>query len=202
MKKHPLDIPKNLKREHAEVKGDTNQVQIKVTDNSKKVIGAIHRAFAKIEDAKTYLTELMKDGIKDFTTSKDGEVTTCGKLDIATNYDVRLILKGKAPKKLLPRLAGASKPAPEFKKSESTAGKDVPSRPATSTDAAPSKRAATGKVVVLKQICQELKLEPRKARSMLRSAAKAKKVPREADGGRWQWSPEDAETVKILLRGK
>ena len=56
-----------------------------------------------------------------------------------------------------------------------------------------SSSATTGDTVTLKDLCQELKLDPSKARQKLR-----KKFG--ATGARYEWSKEEAEKIKEVIR--
>ena len=56
-------------------------------------------------------------------------------------------------------------------------------------------KAATNGRVPLKRICQELKMEPRLARRKLRNA----EVSFHEEGGRWDFTPKQAKSVKEIL---
>jgi hypothetical protein len=77
---------------------------------------------------------------------------------------------------------------PTKKKSKGDKNDDYPAP-------APRKSSAsTGDVVCLKDICKEIKMEPRAARVILR-----KKIKDRDPNSRWEWSKKEADAIKKIL---
>lgn len=82
-------------------------------------------------------------------------------------------------------------PKDDTPKSES--GRNVSQRAARATVKAAAADALVGGIP-LKKICAEVDIDPKDARRCLR----AKKI--EKPGGRWEWTKERAEEIKVILR--
>lgn len=198
-----LEIPKHMKRDENEpAKEGTKSIHIMSTNTTHKVLARTERIFSSIIAAKLYMEELSKPG-KLTSNSKDGHVGTIdAAIEFETNYDVRKILKGIEPKEVLRILIREKSATPRF----SSPKADKPSDTAKSNASAGEKteRVAkasskgSSKMIVLKQLCQELKIEPRKARQKLRALEKAGKLSPD-DEGRWQWTLAEVDKVKALL---
>lgn len=193
-----LDVPKFMQREDKQV-GTTKSIHIISTNTTSKVLARTERAFVSIVAAKLYLEELSKPG-KLTSNSTDGTVGTLdATIEFETNYDVRKILKGIEPKTMLPSIIREKAQTPRFSSPKADKPGDAAKPTATpSTKTAGVKKHTNGKVVVLKQVCQELKIEPRKARQKLRALEKAGKLKPDEEG-RWQWPIAEVDKVKALL---
>lgn len=72
----------------------------------------------------------------------------------------------------------------------------------TDSDAKPKpsgikRPSINGKVICLKEICRELKMEPRAARVILR-----KKIKDRDPNARWEWPAAEADKIKEILRSE
>lgn len=195
----------------ASVAGKTRFIQIRAFNNARKVLGHIERTFDKVGEARAWLFVLTGDDangaktMKELAASRDGTVATINKLELELNYNIRDLIAGEEPDGLLPEMRnfGSGLKKPDFNKSSAAApvSGDTPK-----TSAAPvvksTKSKSSGAVVVLKEICKEMDVDPAKARIRLRKLQRDNALPPEAEGGRWQWSRENAEKVKSLLGGK
>ncbi len=149
----------------------------------------IAREFATVEQAKEYLDSVVGD--EHLEVGKNG----ChGKLDksersLLTNYKIEDIYKLNKPEGLLIRLHDMPKNSP-IRMTSLKPNTEGNNRMAKATN------TATSNSVLLKTICQELEIEPRKARMILR-----KKLGN--TDGRWEWAEGSKELaeVKAILQG-
>ncbi len=165
------------------------QVLMTIRGGKGKVWNVIDRIFKTQDDAYEYLSELTRlEPIKE--SCKNGqEVTLMNGWTLSCNHDMRAILKKKPTehkvhdwypfdpkKKAPPKILSNNYKAP------------------TLTDPTAPKSKPTGKMVKL----QDITADPRKARSILRSLVRTKKIQKP---GRWEWEANspDLEIVKKAI---
>lgn len=171
----------------------TSKILMTISGSKGKTWHMVERIFNTVEDAAEYLTELTRfDPITEY--DKKGQcVGMSNGWSISCNYDVREIMKKKAPTHDLwdwyPFDMQKKLSKPQLKRMPSNDyRKDEPS-------IAPVKKQHTGKMVKL----QDLTSDTRKARVVLRDLVRRKKITKP---GRWEW-PEgsaDIEVVKEALK--
>lgn len=196
----------------------TTDVQLKLTGTVRGPNWeVISRRFKTVEGAAEYLEQFK---LKDID-GRNAKLEKPAEASLFTNYAIEDILARRAPKGGLPVILfddpnkrnivmPSSATIPDSVTPPATAAKGVErgvamNRAPDVARAAATQKAAsgtklTGQLVVLKQICQDLNIEPREARMKLRSGIKKKAVP-EGDAGRWAWKAEDVEAVKAFLNG-
>lgn len=202
-----LTIPDFLKRTPSEEKLTTRNYQFKIFGPGRrgsKVLTNQLRSFDKFSDAQEYINHLTIQGsaVKQFSTNGRGCNLISGEL-LWSNYQITDILLGKSAKGLLPDI---------FTVEDTARGKDI-KMPKTTYDTSTKETTMTAKktatttrrtasasdedLVLLKHVCQELKLDPRKARMMLR-----KKLG--TTDGRWAWGKGSKELneVRSILKGE
>lgn len=199
-----LDIPAELKGKLPV--GKTKTIQVRSMNNSKKTLGIVERQFDKVTEARDYLIALSSLDEKAFKeklqASRDGRVATINRLDIELNYNIRDIMANEEPDELLPEIKDFGSPTLKTQyTTPPTQSPEKADKPAV-TATPKTKATSNGHAVVLKEICKALGIDASKARIKLRRLDKDKKLPPEVEGGRWQWSKDDAEKVKALLGGK
>lgn len=156
-------------------------VYVKLSGKKGATFRVTERVFPVVKDAQEYLRELGVD---------EKEKSRCYKVDdfwVFCSHPIKEIFKKDhlpdnehVPRQVQLTLPKAP-PAPQGKGS---------SKPKKTSTPAP---AASGPTVSLKRICQELEMDPRKARQILR-----KKLGNTE--GRWEWPTAEAEKIKSLLK--
>lgn len=191
----------------------TTMIQVKVTGTIRgQNWDVITRQFKTVNDAADYLAELKVVDVD----GRNAKVVPPAEAEVFANYDISLILAGKAPKGPLPVIiqsiserklimphnainsdAGAPPPI-------SSAIGRAPSAAKAASEAPVSRGAMkSSSLVPLKAICRDINLEPREARMKLRSLSKKPGVlpVAHAAQGRWEWEPAQVDVVKALLSG-
>ena len=196
-----LDIPAFLQREDTPERV-TDKFQLKVhgtrTAKSKMWITDI-REFDKIKDARAYLMGLDPSFI-DIAKNDRGAKLPWG-TTVWCNYSLKKIMALRKPKKKLPNIIWDHERKSSSDRVQTDYSKyydQEDSNMATSKDKKKSKTKSSGKeMVVLKKLCQELDLDPRKARQKLRSTVGQ-------TDGRWEWpaGSKELDKVKKILSGK
>ncbi len=201
-----LDIPEFLRRDAKNQTWDNKSIHIKAQVGGvvRRVSG---RAFTNPKEANKYLRTF----IPNFRTSINAMSKTGGLAQLKdgrtiwANMPLKDILDGKKiPKRgLRPILDRADLQVlvmPEEKQQTvvDDTGNEVPIAP---TPAKKKKARINGDVIVLKTLCQELEIDPRKARMTLRKAIKSNKIlaaDREHNA-RWEW-PARSEVVEEVKK--
>ena len=203
----PNELPDFLKRKPT-VGGPSKRVMFKCM-GGKVVKKAYYRQFDTVKEAATYF--LAFANTRKYNTSSDGTVITFpGAIDsIISNMSIKDVLANKPiPKVGLPILEGYSENLISMPKyaAPGVAPKEgerpAPSKPSS----AKAIERSTGKLIPLKVICADNKVEPRDARMKLRRCVKdPKKYPKlhasHAANARWEWeagSDALAEVIAIV----
>ncbi len=173
-----LDLPAFLKREEGE-KHTESCIQFNTygCKPGSKMWNSASRAFNTVTEAQEYLKEFIKSEKIIYSPEKK----TYAKLEpsgrgISSNHPLPDTLKGKAPTGLLINIIS------DQNTRSITMIKKTTKKVAEKTD-------TSSNMVVLKKICQELKIDPRKARMKLRKSIGP------ATDGRWEW-PEGSKELK------
>lgn len=203
----PYEIPDFLKRKPT-VGGPSKRVMFKCM-GGKVVKKAYFRQFDTVKEASVYFLEFANT--RKYNVSTDGTVITFpGAVDsIISNMAIKDVLANKPiPKAGLPILDGYSEDLIKMPKyaAPGVAPKEgerpAPTRPAS----VKAIERTNGKLIPLKVICADHKVEPRDARMKLRRCVKdPKKYPKlhasHAANARWEWeagSDALAEVITIV----
>lgn len=145
------------------------------------------------------LVDIAEDGLS-------AKIKEPAEADVRTNYDINKILKGIEPKSPLPIIIHQSDQSqrqlvmPKPRSGEPEAPGVDGGRGVSIKHATKSKAPKNGNLIPLKIICRDIEYDPREARMKLRAGVKSGKIPHEPKG-RWEWSPDEVEDIKMFLRG-
>lgn len=194
------DFMTKLRKVQAE-NGGTSRIQFDIQVPKGKMVSSIFREFETVERAREYLQEFV--GKEDITkASKNGRNATLETgATVRTNYNFHSVLVGKAPGGKLPDIADPRDrhnirmpmPSPTVDKEGNVTKMANNSRKRSSN--------GNGATVPLKKICQDIEMDPRKARQILRRAAKADKLPHDMRG-RWEFNADEQEQIIEILTGR
>lgn len=164
-------------------------VFVKLSGQKGATFRVTERVFPVVEDARAYLREI---GVN------EKEKTQCDKVgDVAVfcSHPIRDVFRKDqlADNEYVPRRAKLTLPKPPPDVAAAAPSRRRSSPPTAKEDGKARTAKVDGPTLNLKQICQELKLDPRKARQTLR-----KKLGNTT--GRWEWPVAEAEQVKTILR--
>ena len=189
------DIPEFLRREKTLIKNTEKNIQFKsygCRANS-KMWHTSSRYFPNVEQAQKYLKEFIGDQELDLRHDKRKRfVKLPSDSGISCNYRLDWVLKGKAPKGLLPNIFSL-----DDKKIRSPRMPSSTSSTTTRSTSTMSKNKSQD-LIVLKQLCRDLgDLDPRKSRILLR-----KKLGNTS--GRWAWEKGSKELAEVtaVLKGE
>lgn len=194
-------LPKALKRDKT-VGGPMQKVQAKIF-GGKTVKRSFLRTFETPDEAKRYIETFLKG--RKYNTDKSGRMITFpGSIDsIYLNRPLfEVMARTPVPKEGLPEIIVAGE-------SSNVITMPKPADAPRTSAAVRERRTATGELIPLKKLCQELNVEPRAARMKLRRAVKDdKKYPALAKShaahARWEWEKDSAalDDVRKALGGK
>ena len=157
----------------------------------KAVKKVIEREFVKTSDAVEYLEEW---GVPP---KQKGSTFKVGEYDFTLSHSVEEIRKGKdLPNNPSYSVSKSSIPIMPNKGSKAEAIARTREEGSAPNKIGALPKPINGKVVVLKEICRQINMEPRIARQKLRKLFKGN------GNQRWEWSPEEAAKVKEALLGK
>lgn len=169
----------------------TKKIMMTISGTKGKYFDVIDRIFDTVEDAKIYLDELLRlNDIK--TVSKEGtHATLSNGWTVASNYNIKEIIKAKAPKEDLNESFpfDLRKTMKQFTMpTKSSNLNDTPGE--LPLGVIPQKIKSTGKMIQLKDITKDA----RKARAVLRQLVRQKKIVKPS---RWEWADGSAELAIV-----
>lgn len=172
-------------------------VAIKIT-GGEPMYRVIERLFTRTVDARSYLTEM---GVKSTKVLEGGNGNRCFKhrgFTFLLSHPLEDILTAEKDLPDTDQVLDLRERNNFLKTTTSTRGSSGDeSRKHAGNDASPppprsSSKSSSGNTLNLKQLCQELKLDPSKARQKLR-----KKFG--ATGARYEWTPDEAVKIREVL---
>lgn len=171
-------------------------VAIKITGGN-PVYHTVERYFSRTDEARSYLREWGVDendasNKRAFSHKGFSFIISHSLCDIfkstedLPDNDMASTYRENLQKFRSPMPTGATRGANGFSRPDGTTPQDKPS------NASRKNAASDGTTINLKQLCQELKMDPSKARQKLR-----KKFG--ATGQRYEWTPAEVEDIKKVL---
>ena len=166
----------------------TSRIQVKGTFYKGKMFNSIWREFPDVQAASSYYAEMIRDDEEISRSKCYRAVSLKSRITLISNYSF-LKIQQRIP--VIGVLKDISDPRekPFITPSEATVA---------SPTAAKKKQRSNGELIPLKVLCRDIGIEPRKARAVLRAAAKAGKMPHEWSG-RWEFEANELPHIKTLL---
>ena len=181
-----LDIPEFLRQQEPVDKNTQHDIQLKSYGCSQesKMWHTSSRSFPDVEQAQKYLERFIGGEKIDYDHDKRKRSARLrpSNRGINCNYRFDYILKGKAPKGLLPNIIPEGDQKIRMPRLSTT--------PSTTQTRSITMAKKTGDNMVLKQLCRDLDLDPRKARIKLRKTIGN-------TTGRWEWEKGSKELKEV-----